>query len=478
METTAPTSPSGVALSDDARRAAMRSVFTAWIFGAFWMYIVTGVAQTRLAKLIGLPPFGFGLLAAMPFAGALMQLPTSLFIERYGHHKPVFIAAGLLHRALWIVVGLVPWMLTGAWSWVVFLGAVSLSAAANHVANPIWVTWMSELVPPRIRGRFFSNRTRAGQGVGLGITLLVGWLLDRAGAAGPAAHVGVMALLFCSAGLFGMADFLVFLRVPPPSARKPRQDLGLADLLREPLQDRGFRSFLLYVALLTCGTAYTGQFIWLQLLDVAGVSNSRASLLMVVVPLIVSMSSSPVWGRILDRVGTKRILTVCACCVFQGGAAWIFVQGPYWWVGYAAVLVSSMAWPGVELAHFNLLLSRGDPLRGRRYGSVYPAITSFVVAVSGVLSGLLAGVIGQAVESWSAEWGGFRFGYHSVLLGLSLFIRHARLGARQVLFQAGTGVFSNLFDLVILPGRLLLRAGEWTYRLRPGAQTARRPPPR
>ena len=72
----------------------------AWTFGAAWLYLTTGAVFTRYAKLLHMPAFGYGLLAAVPFAGALMQLPVSYFITRYGHRKSIFITVGAFHRLM------------------------------------------------------------------------------------------------------------------------------------------------------------------------------------------------------------------------------------------------------------------------------------------------------------------------------------------------------------------------------------------
>ena len=41
------------------------------------MYITTGSALTQYAKTMHMSKFGFGLLAAMPFAGLLVQISAS-----------------------------------------------------------------------------------------------------------------------------------------------------------------------------------------------------------------------------------------------------------------------------------------------------------------------------------------------------------------------------------------------------------------
>src|SRR5437867_356835 len=106
-----------IAADKSSQRRSLRLVMLAWVFGAAWVNITTGAALTRYAKLMQMPTFGFGLLAALPFAGALMQLFASYVLERFGGRKGVFITVGIIHRGFWLGVAAIPWIFPGAWWW-------------------------------------------------------------------------------------------------------------------------------------------------------------------------------------------------------------------------------------------------------------------------------------------------------------------------------------------------------------------------
>jgi len=114
----------------------MRHVTIAWMFGSAWLYITTGAALTKYARSLGLPPFWFGVLAAVPFAGALFQLPASFAMARHGHRKGLMLTSGVVHRLLWVAVAAVPWVLPGAWWWPGLLVLVALSSVSGHVCTP------------------------------------------------------------------------------------------------------------------------------------------------------------------------------------------------------------------------------------------------------------------------------------------------------------------------------------------------------
>ena len=290
---------SPASLGRSETRRSMNMIIGAWVFGSAWMYITTGAALTRYAKLMGLPAFGFGLLAALPFAGALLQLPSSYCVARYGGRKSLLLVAGFIRRALWFAVAAVPYVLPRSWWWPTLLGCLTLSSFAGHAATPPVLSWFADTVPARVRGRYFSRRLQVGQFVGLATTLAVGYVLDQVGALDETGLRRTIAATFVIAGIAGVLDFVVLIFVPDAKHR-PDPSLSLWGMLRGPLRDRSFRCYLGYNATMMLALGYVGQFIWLYVFDVVGLNNTHANLMLVAVPLtgILKVSSQTVYEGI------------------------------------------------------------------------------------------------------------------------------------------------------------------------------------
>ncbi|OPZ25554.1 MAG: Major Facilitator Superfamily protein [Lentisphaerae bacterium ADurb.BinA184] len=467
-------------------RPTLSRVMTAWGFGAVWLYITTGATLTQYAKLLHVTPFGFGLLAALPFLGALTQLPASLVMERYGWRKPIFLWANLVHRFLWIVIGAMPWLLPMTWWWAGLIGLMLLSSMCAHAATPAWMSWMADLVPPRLRARYFSRRVQFGQIVGLVVTVLMGLLLDRWQGKGTLYLRTCISLALILGGVSGIADILFFFKVPDPRGHAPRPGLGLRELVRRPLADRNFRHFLGYTATMTFATGFVTQFIWLYILDVVHMSNTRANLLLITVPLVMAVLCYPVWGRVVDRFGSKPALMLAGLLVVNGASAWILVQGRYWYYGYLTVLLSSVSWPAMELASFNLLLRTSDSRGAVRAGSATAAINSLVTCIAGTLSGVFGGTMAELLGDWQRSFLGLTLTFHAVLFVISAVLRLAALAwllglretheyaARDALRYVKADVFSNLQAVFLVPVRQFGRLGNLSFRLRlPGWQGQR-----
>lgn len=407
---------------------SLRMITLAWGFGAAWMYITTGGALTRFAKHLGLPEFGFGLLAAVPFVGSLLQIPASYFIERYGHRKFIFVTAGLLNRLLWLAIALIPWVVPKAWWWTSLVGLIALSAFASHAANPGVMACFADIVPRPVRGRYFSRRAQVGQATGLLVTVLVGCALDRAALLDSVALQRTLSIILGSASLLGAADFLILAFLNDRELTPPNRSLRLSTMLAEPLRNRSFRHFLGYNATLMFGLGYVGQYIWLYVFDVVGLTNTQASLLLVAIPLLIAMVSLPVWGRAIDRYGRRPVLIIAGVLIAGGAAAWVAVTGAGWLLGYSIAALAMFAFPGVDLASFSMLLGHTSSKRSTSGGSAYVAVNSLVIAIAGTASGLFGGLVAQVLRDWHGSLFGWPLTYHGVLFLLSGMLRLAALG--------------------------------------------------
>lgn len=467
-------------------RASLRTITVAWLFGAAWMHLVNGAAFTRYAKLLNVTPFGFGLLAAIPFLGAVAQLPTSLFIERYGRRKTLFIWTCSLHRFLWLVIAAIPWTVPRQAQWHALVGLMLLSTVLANMAAPAWISWMADAIPSRIRGRYNARRIQYGQAVGLVLSLLAGIALDW-----PADGQGdllrnVISAMFVLAGIAGMIDILLFIRVPDTAPHHRHPGLTLRELVRAPLANPQFRLFLAYSATITFATGYIGQFIWLYMFDVVGADNTRANLLLVTIPIAVSMVAYPYWGRMVDRFGPKPAILIAGIFVINGSSAWILVQGRWWFVGYLLVLTAVAAWPGMDLAGFNLLLRMSQSRSGVAAGSAAVAINSLAVAIAGTLSGLFGGAIAEWFgQEWRVTILGWPVNVHGLLFIISAALRALALGwimalsenramaTRDALRFIRGNVYSNLVQATFFPWRMVASMYRVTWRVEGAARRRR-----
>jgi MFS family permease len=115
--------------------------------------LTQGVFQTGFALYLGCSDFWIGVLAAIPAFMGLLQLLVSYLAQRYGRRKLTVQWSSFASRLLWVPIFLIPFVLPKP-LWVgAFLALTLMSAILGNVAAPLWMAWMSDLVPEDGRGR-------------------------------------------------------------------------------------------------------------------------------------------------------------------------------------------------------------------------------------------------------------------------------------------------------------------------------------
>jgi MFS family permease len=464
----------------------LRTVYYAWLFGAFWANIVGGAALNRFARSLGATDAAFGLLAAIPYLGAAVQLPIGYLVERGGQRKRWFVVGGLLDRLTWILIAAVPWVLPREVWWQAFLLGYAVAVVGANIDGPCWISWMADLVPRRIRGRFIAARSRLGQLMTLLLPVPIGWLLDHYAPMGDAyvrlAASGLLAL----AGLVGTVDILMHLSVPaaapPPAAAVP----SFGAMVAQPLRDANFRRFLGFNATLIFAVGFLGQYLWLYCFDVLGASTLHASVMLIILPVSVSFLCTTFYGPLIDKLGRKPLMIIGGLLILPGSIGWVFMSPGHWFPGYLCILISMLGWPAVETGRLNVLLSIGGSRAERGGGMAYVAVNSAVVAASGALSGFFGGSLAHALgPQWRGHFLGWPVTYHGLLFLISTVLRLAALlwlvrfhepraqATRDAIQYAAAAMVNSLQMVAAVPFRFLRRFGSAAFKV--GRRQSRRP---
>jgi len=414
----------------------MRDVTIGWVFCVIWMSCVMGSRRTIFARALGFAEWQLGLMQAIASAAVLCQFVGVMLVERTGLRKYHFLYYGVASRALWVGMALIPLVLPVPSGWAVgaMLILLAASSALAALIEPAWHTWMGDLIPRRIRGRYFATRSRWSTVVKIPLILTLAVSLDAVKATyGPDALLRAICLVFALAGVCGMLDILRFRRIRDvvPAGGLPigraRTLPSARGLLLAPLRDRDFRRYVFYGACMTFALMVSHSYFFLFMIEGLSFGQSGTDLLFMVLGPIAGLLAVKGWGKLMDRWGRRPVLmlatgstvlsilpyffastvtpnpqfvieAVNAVASLAGsavGAGDLQALGPdapvgAWLVMSISMILGGAGWSGVMLAQQGIILGFADtPGRGGGHVAAYRVLTS--------LGGLAGGLIGSGV---------------------------------------------------------------------------------
>jgi MFS family permease len=297
----------------------------------------------------------------------------------------------------------------------VFLLSQVLAAAGV----PTWWGWMADMVPARIRGRYWAARQQILLMVQMPCALFAGWFLDMATGTSLGRQGGI-AILFSVAAICGVADILLFMFIPEIPKKASPIEPTLGHLVLTPLKDVAFRRYMYYSVLINFATGgLMGQYGQRMMLDVVHMNNFRSNICSTIMPAIGAWLAVRWWGRAKDRWGSRPLVVIGTMLVIPHAAAWVFATPETQWVGMLITFLGGATWVGIDIACTNMILRFNE---GSRVSS-YQAINAMMTALGGIAGSVVAGMIAGSLVDWRYMMGRFPITSYHVLFILSSVLR-------------------------------------------------------
>ena len=366
------------------------------VFGA----CAGGAVLTGWALYLGASPMVIGLLAALPVASQMIQLPAAWLTQRLGA-KPLAIAAIGASRLIWLPLVAVPFVhLTPATALAVFVAIVTLAGLFGVVGNNAWTAWMGDLVPGAIRGRFFGRRMVFLNIAGTAASLGAGLALDVFAPLGFRGEtLGALGAVACSAGFVSI--WLMVAQQGPG----PRQDTTApewTDAVRS-VRDAKARPLLVYLLGWNAAVGVSAGFFSYHML-----TNLEMGFVLVaahgILVAAVRVASAPAWGRLVDAFGARPVLVVCSFGIAVVPVIWLFVSRDRLWPIAIEAAVAGTLWGGHGIAAFDLSIGMA-PRKGRPfYLAAFATAGGLGFAATAALAGLFAHTFPAPVPLFGSMW--------------------------------------------------------------------------
>jgi len=389
-----------------------------------------------LREILGASLTQVGLFASIAGVGQIVQLLGVFIFDRARTRKFLWVILVVLYRCIgFLTVAMAVYAYynphlkaTLIWPLLLVLG---LAFSVAQLTASAWWSWMADLAPQSVRGRFFANRQVAGM-----IAMLVGTLpvvlIDRyKDAAGNytlrAEQIFIWMFVLCT--LSGIADTVIHAFIPEPKRRdRPDRPTRIPDLAI-PFRDPDFRRLILTMALLAFGAGLSVHFVWPYLIDKDHIGVSyRVFLISRVLFAVGMLLGSRYWGVLVDRFQAKPILAVTYSAGFISAYLLFVTPGNAAYLICPAAVLQGLMFSGMMLAGSQLMLS----LAPQKSRNIYVGVYAAMAGLGFILGPWLGGKLGDGLEAyfnslsywWVLPWG-TRLSHMQVLLAISLLWRLA-----------------------------------------------------
>ncbi len=324
-----------------------------------------------------------GMLASIPnFLNAVSQLAAPALVDKAGSRKAVILPLVFLHAVMWLPILLIPFVMPGEKIWWL-ISFITISTVAGSMAGPAWGSMMADLVPERIRGRYFASRGRIISLITLIASFVAGGILQLL-------HSNVFlgfVFLFGGAMAARLGSFFFLTRQyePPLVSFRSRRE-HLFDVVRT-MGSTNLGRFTIFVALVSFMTNLASPFFSVYMLrDLQ--FNYLTYMIVTSIGSLTSLVFLTYWGRRADRAGNIRVIQITAVLIPFIPFLWLISKQPY--VLVLAETFSSFAWAGFNLAAVNFVYDAARPESRTEYIAVFNAMNGLAVSLGALLGGFLA----------------------------------------------------------------------------------------
>lgn len=320
------------------------------------------------------------MLGSLPQAfGAVMELNSRRLTELFKSRKKFVCVGAFLEALSYLPIALVYFFGTfRTWHLIFF---ATLYWVFGKIISPAWSSWMGDLVSEKERGAYFGVRNKIAGFVSFVCVLLGGYLLQRFKLGGYE-YLGFV-LIFTIALASRLGSFLFLIQKYEPEYEiKPQYYFSFVDFVKQA-RFNNYGMFVIFLCLMNFSVYIAAPFFAPYMLNELKWSYWTFTIVNATT-MIVKFVAMPVWGRLSDRFGTIKVLTLTAFIMPVVPILWLFSKEVYWIL--LIQVYAGFVWAGFEISSFNFIFDCTSPQKRQicvAYFHVLNGIAVFLGAIVG-----------------------------------------------------------------------------------------------
>jgi len=323
--------------------------------------ITTSGFLAAYALALGADNLQIGILSSSIFIVQLLQIPAVILVEKIRRRKLIAVSTWLCSQLLWFPIAAIPFI-TGSEGMIsngvtFLISLMALRGILSSVTNCNWNSWVRDLVPRPLLGRYFSRRLAFSSAAAAVFGLLAGLFVDFWGGRFPDESIlGYTWVILFGALFLGLASPYFMSRIPEPRMKSAvGQTVSLTRTLLVPLRDKNFRQLMKFLISWSFALNLAVPFFAVYMIEVLGFSVTFV-IALAVLSQVFNILFLNVWGPLVDRFGSKVVLSLCASLYIVVILGWTFTTMPEKYFFTIPLLVILHIFAGIASAGINLTI--------------------------------------------------------------------------------------------------------------------------
>jgi MFS family permease len=363
--------------------------------------ITGGVLLSNFLLDLGASPVEIGMLTSLPMLTNLLQPLGALLSNRTQSRHNYGMWVLVPSRLLWLLLVLGIILVDrpeGKSKQLVYL-TLALLLTTNILAAlgaASWMSWLAALVPPRLRGRYYSVRNIACSLANLLCLPIGSFVVSNWRGSDEIAGYGAVLAVAIVSGIASLGCQQLMIDINPQDYRSEQaQTESLFARLTASLADRNLVIFLIYFALWAFAVNLSTPFFNLYMLDNLNVELPWLTLFSSI-GSCTNMLMLLVWGRIIDRFGSRRLLICAGLVVTLMPLFWLITDLPQVrsqlaiWLAVFHVFWGGL-WAAIDLGNNNIQIA----IVPIEHHATFFALAAAVAGVCGALGTTAGGMLMQ-----------------------------------------------------------------------------------
>lgn len=363
--------------------------------GAYWAAMV-GFGETYIspfAIFLGASRAVIALLVSLPqLIGPLIGLVSANIVDRVKDRKLLTILGVLTQAIMWIPFCIAVFLPTNI-AIIVVIISFTIYASTSYFNAPPWISLVGDIIPEDKRGHYIGFANVIIHTIILVTSFVAGEVLDLWSGVSHLQKIGFL-ILFGAAFIVRIISMCYVSLMYESTYTVQKGDyFSFIDFIRRAPQSN-FVRFVFYVAFFNFSMYIAAPFFAVYMLrdlkfnylQFAIASNA------LIIGIIATISY---WGKLADRFGNKKILTVTGYGVVLCPLLWLISTSPIYI--YIIQFYAGVMWSGFGLSIGNFIFDAVTPPKRARCTAYFNVINGFAIFLGAMLGGFIAEIIPNTI---------------------------------------------------------------------------------